>query len=80
MLGPVSGWEFFGLVVIALVVFLYFWIMKTYRDLEAYRDSVKFVLAPDMYNEEIVDWHFYEDHHECQAAEDCREQWGTGRN
>ena len=80
MFEHISVWWFFGGYTALVFAFVYFWTKGTYRALEAYRDSVKSVLAPDVYNEEIVDWHFYEDNSECRAADECREIWGLGRN
>lgn len=82
MLEQISGWWFLGgaVVLIAIAIALYLGIKSDNENRKAYHASVKRAIPLDMYNEETVDWHFYEDHNETVAAEDCREQWAIGRN
>jgi hypothetical protein len=80
MLEQMSGWWFLGGAVVLAILALYLGIKSDNRNRKAYHDSVKRAVSIEMYDEEIVDWHFYEDHHETTAAEDCREAWAIGRN
>jgi len=78
----ISGWWIFGGVVVLSISLVFFWMLKTQQELEIYRLDVREVLNrtnPEAYDEEIVDWHFYEYHDGTKAVAECIEQWELGQ-